>query len=97
MKLGQTGRFDCIEDRLAQELHHPEAKTRINMGACYGEICEILFRCGYPEDARLLISQIYDELSYMDKLLSPVTRNFFYRKFIRPLVRRFFAPAHLRK
>ena len=97
VKLGEIGTFDKLKDPLAQILVHDQAKTSLAGGKAVAESCEILFQRGYPEDARLLISQISDELSYMDKLLSPVTRNFFYRKLIRPVLRRFFAPPHLRE
>ena len=96
VKLGEIGAFDLIEAPLAEERVHADAKTQRAMGACYGEISEVLFRRGYAEDARQLIEQLYDELDYMTRLVRPLTDNSIYRRFLRPFLRRRFGPKHLK-
>lgn len=98
VRLGEIGEFDLIDALLARDLHHPDAKTQRAMGACLGEICEVLFRRGHPEDARQTIADLYDEYHYLARITNRATDNALYRRLLQPMVRRLLgAPTHLPK
>lgn len=88
LDLAERGGFDTIPDLIARDRIHPDAKTQRAMGECYGEIGEILFKRGCAEDARRLIAGLYEELSSMNRTLSPILGNPLYLRLLRPLMRR---------
>lgn len=96
VKLGEVGEFDLIDAFLARDLHHPDAKTQRAMGESLATKCEILFRRGYPEDARQTIVDLFDEYRYLSRITGRLTTSTLYRKVLQPAVRRAFgAPDHL--
>lgn len=97
VKLGEIGRFACIANFVACDRDHLDAKTHSGMGAYFGEVAQILFDRGYANEARQMIADLYDESIYVGRFIMPLTRNWFYRTLIRPLIRRKYGPGFLPK
>jgi len=97
VKLGERGRFEVIDAVIAEDLQHPDAKTQKAMAEYYAEAVGVLFRRGHGEEARRMVADIYAEYAYLQRLVAPITRNVLYERLVRPIVRRFLAPPHVRR
>lgn len=97
VRLGAIGRFELIEAFIAQDLFHPDAKTQLAMGKCYGEIVQVLHELGHHAEAREMVADMYNEIAYLGGITGRVTNNWFYRSVLQKAARRMLnAPSHMR-
>lgn len=97
LRLAERGRFQVLDDPIAADRHHPDAKTQRDPGLYFAEAVETLLRRGQREAARDLIRDLHAEYRYLARVTGTVTRHPLYRRFVQPFVqRRFDAPPSLR-
>jgi glycosyltransferase involved in cell wall biosynthesis len=87
LRLMKEGPFVVCPHVLAEATIYPETKSQSHRAIIVSEQVQIMFEQGYPDQARLIIEQLYNHLTFIENRIEKA-KHFIPYRLIRPLLKK---------